>query len=283
MILVTGATGTIGSELLRRLAGRGQKVRAFSRSPEKLPQLQGLEPFRGDLLDRRSIEAALKGADRVFLLSDASPRQVELQGNLIQVARRSGVRLLVKLSVLGADAQSPINLARWHAKTEDELRRADIPHAILQPHFFMQNTLGYASTVISDGAIYGAMGGGKVAMVDARDVAAVAAAVLTGRGHEGKTYVVSGGEAVSLQDVAERISVAIGKRVKYVDVPAGDLKKGMLQAGMPDWLADDLTSLQVYFSTNGAAAKTTVVRDLTGAPPRTYDAFAGEFASRFNG
>jgi uncharacterized protein YbjT (DUF2867 family) len=281
MILVTGATGTVGSELLRQLSARGQKVRAFVRSPEKLPRLAGVEPFAGDLMDRRSVEAALKGAEKVFLLCDAGPHQVEAQGNLIQASRRSGVRLLVKISALGADAQSPINLARWHSKTEDELRRADVPHAVLQPHFFMQNTLAFAPTVKEQGAFYGAVREGKAALVDARDVAAVAAVVLTGRGHEGRTYVVTGGEALSFDDVAEKLSAALDKRVRYVDLTAAELKKGMLQAGMPPWLADDKAALQVFLSTNGGAVATRVVRDLTGSPPRTFDAFAREFAASF--
>src|SRR5438132_397594 len=193
MILVTGATGTFGSEVVRQLAARGQRVRAFVRDPSRVPRLAGLEACRGDLMDKYAVEAAIKGADRIFLLSDAGPNHVEAQSTVIQSARRSKIKLLVKMSTLGADAQSPINLARWHAKAEDELRRADIPHAILQPQFLMQSTLSYAQSVKEEGVFHGAMRDGRVAMVDARDVAAVATAVLTGRGNEGTPYVLTGG------------------------------------------------------------------------------------------
>src|SRR5438552_15678249 len=121
MILVTGATGTVGGEVVRLLAARGQKVRAFGRNAERLPRLAGVEPFAGDLTDRFAVGAAVKGADRIFLLGEPDPDHVEEQSNVIQAARRNGIKLLVKMSALGADAQSPINLARWHAKTEDEL------------------------------------------------------------------------------------------------------------------------------------------------------------------
>ena len=281
MILVTGATATVGGEVVRLLAARGEKVRAFGRSAEKLPRLAGVERLAGELTDRSAVQAAVKGAARIFLLGEPGPDHVEGQSNVIQAARRSGVKLLVKMSAVGADAQSPINLARWHAKSEDELRRADVPHAILQPQLLMQSTLAYAPFVKEQGLFHGAMRDGRVAFVDARDVAAVAAAVLTGRGHEGKTYVVTGGEALSLRDVADKLSVATGKAVRYVDLPAGELKRRLLDAGLPSWLADDLGALHVFFSTGGGAGTTRVVPELTGAPPRTYEAFAREFASVF--
>ena len=281
MILVTGAGGTVGAELVRQLAARGHKIRAFLREPARLPELPGVEPFAGELMDRYAVASAVKGADRIFLLGDAGPDHVAAHSNVIEAARRSRVKMLVKMSALGADAQSPINLARWHAKTEDELRRADVPHAILQPQLFMQSTLAWASEVKEEGAFHGALRDGAVAMVDARDVAAVAVAVLTGRGHEGKTYVVTGGEALSGRDVADELSAAVGKTVRYVDVPAAEMKRRILEAGAPSWLADDVAALHVFFSTGGGAATTRVVRDLTGAPPRTYRSFAREFAEVF--
>jgi uncharacterized protein YbjT (DUF2867 family) len=282
MILVTGATTTVGGEVVRLLAARGDTVRAFGRSADKLPRQTAVEPFAGDLTDRFAVEAAVKGAARVFLLGEPGPDQVEAQSNVIQAARRSGVKLLVKMSAVGADAQSPVNLARWHAKSEDELRRADVAHAILQPQLLMQSTLAYAPFVKDQGVFHGAMRDGRVAFVDARDVAAVAAAVLTGRGHEGKTYVVTGGEALSLGDVAEKLSVATGKAVRYMDLPAGELKRRLLEAGLPFWLVDDLAALHVFFSTGGGAGTTRVVGEVTGSPPRTYDAFAREFAPAFS-
>jgi nucleoside-diphosphate-sugar epimerase len=122
---------------------------------------------------------------------------------------------------------------------------------------------------------------GRVAMVDARDVAAVAAAVLTGRGHEGKTYAVTGGEPLSLGDVAATISRAAGRPVRYDDVSAAELKESLRKCGLPEWLAEDVVGLHAFYGAGAGAGTTRIVRDLTGALPRTYDAFAREFAWAF--
>jgi uncharacterized protein YbjT (DUF2867 family) len=281
MIFVAGATGRVGSALVAGLSARGVKVRAFTRNPEKVPPLTGVEAARGDLLDRGSVAAALRGCDRAFLASSAGPDQVEAQSAVVEAAREARLKLVVKLSALGADAQSPVNVLRWHGRTEDQLRRADVPHAILQPHFFMQNTLGWAASIRERGSFAGAMRDGRIALIDARDVAAVAAAVLAGRGHEGKTYELTGPEALSLENVAGMLSRATGKPVRYQDVSAAELKELLSGAGVPDWLAEDIVALHAFFGANAGPATTRAVRELTGAAPRTYEAFAREFAAAF--
>jgi uncharacterized protein YbjT (DUF2867 family) len=281
MILVTGATGTVGSALVAALAARGARVRAFVRNPQKVPRLPGVEAAQGDLLDRRAVAQAMKGCDRAFLASSAGPEQVEAQSSVVEAAREARLKLVVKLSALGADAQSPVNVLRWHGRTEDQLRRADVPHAILQPHFFMQNTLGWAASIRERGAFAGAMREGRIALVDARDVALAAAAVLIGRGHEGKTYALTGPAALSLQEIAEILSRAAGRTVKYEDVSAAELKEVLSGAGVPDWLAEDIVALHAFFGANAGAATTRSVRELTGSAPRTYETFAREFAASF--
>jgi uncharacterized protein YbjT (DUF2867 family) len=281
MILVTGATGRVGSALVAALSARGAKVRAFARRPEQVPRLPGVEAAAGDLLDRRSVAAAVKGCDRAFLASSAGPDQVDAQSNVVDAAREARLKLVVKLSALGADAQSPVNVLRWHGRTEDQLRRADVPHALLQPQFFMQNTLGWAASIRDRGSFAGAAREGRIAFVDARDVAAAAAAALTGRGHEGKTYALTGPRALSLQEVAEILAGATGRPVRYDDVSAAELKELLSCAGAPDWLAEDVVALHAFFGANAGAGTSRAVRELTGSPPRTYDAFAREFASSF--
>ena len=283
MILVTGATGTTGSEVVKQLAAAGKKVRALVRSPEKAAGLKGpnVELVQGDLADVKSLDAAFKGVETLFLLSGGDPQQTELQGNALKAAKRAGVKRVVKMSAMGADAGSPINLARWHAQTEKELKDSGMAWTILQPHYFMQNFMMNAATIKSQGAFYGSFKDGKLAMVDARDIADVAAKVLTTPGHEGKTYAITGPEGLSMSEAATRLGAAIGKPVRYVDLPPDQFKRGMVGAGLPEWMASDLTGMAAWFSTGGGATPAPTVQGITGKPARSFDTFARDFAGAF--
>ncbi len=282
MILVTGATGTIGSEVVQQLAAAGAKVRALVRTPSKAAGLgANVELAQGDLGDPRSLDAALRGVEKLFLLTSGDPKQVELQRNALEAAKRNGVKYVVKISAMGADLNSPISLARWHAQTEKELKESGLKWTILQPHFFMQNLMMNAETIKSQGVFYGSTKTGKLAMVDARDIAAVAVKVLTTPGHEGKTYLITGPEGISLDEVAQKLGAALGKPVKYVDIPGDQLKQGLLGAGVPEWMASDLTNMHLWFSTGGAGTPDPVVQQITGKPARTFDTFARDFAGAF--
>lgn len=283
MILVTGGTGTVGKELVKALSSAGVKFRVLTRDPGKAEALKlpGVELYRGDMEKPDTLPPALKGVDKLFLLSSADPRQTEIQGRVVDAARAAGVKHVVKLSALGADEKSPINLAQWHGRTEKRIEKSGIAWTHIQPHFFMQNTLMFAPTVKAQGAIYAPMKDGRISLVDVRDIAAVAAKVLTSPGHEGKRYAVTGPEALSFGQIAEKISRAIGKPVKYVDVPPADARKAMLAAGFPDWLADGLLGLYAVFSAGHAAAVSGTVREVTGGPGISFDKFAQDHAAVF--
>jgi uncharacterized protein YbjT (DUF2867 family) len=152
---------------------------------------------------------------------------------------------------------------------------------ILQPHFFMQNVSGFAGSIKGQGALYAPLKDGKLAMVDVRDIAKVAVAALTEPGHEGQTYVITGGEAISFQDVAKQLSEATGKPVKYVDIPQEDARKAMLGMGMPEWAVNDMLTLYGFFSAGHGAATTDVVQKVGKAAPRTFAQFAKENAEMF--
>jgi uncharacterized protein YbjT (DUF2867 family) len=205
---------------------------------------------------------------------------VELQGNVIAAAKRANVRHIVKLSAIGVGPDSPISLARWHWQTEKQVEESGIPFTHLRPHFFMQNLLGYA-TIKEQSALYGSMKDGKISMVDVHDIATVAARVLTEDIHEGKTYEITGPEAISYTEVAEKLSAAIGKKVTYVDVPLEASRKAMLDMGMPEWFANNLTALIAFFSTGGAAFVTNVIADVAKKQPITFDQFARDYAEAF--
>ncbi len=283
MIVVIGATGQIGSEVVRLLAEKGQQVRPLIRDPKKAMGLShpNVMFVQGDLSDPKSLDAAFKGAQKLFLLTPADTRQVELQHNAIEAAKRAGIQHVVKMSAFGSAKDAPVNMGRWHAQTEEELKQSGLKWTILQPHFFMQNLANFAGSIKGQGAFYAPLKDGKIAMVDVRDIAKVAVEVLTQPGHEGQTYIITGGEAVSFHDVARQIGEATGKPVKYVDVPQEDARKAMLGMGMPEWMVNDMVTLYGIFAAGYGASTTDVVQKVGKAAPRTFAQFAKESAEQF--
>ncbi len=281
MILVTGATGTIGKDVVKELVAKGEKVRSRDVEKAKKALPAGVEVAKGDLSDPASIAAALKGADKLFLLVSASPQMVQLQSNAIQAAKRAGVKLIVKLSAVGAKKGSPVSIGDWHGQTEEELKASDVPYTILQPGPFAQNLLMQAAPIKAQGAFYGAAGQGRSPFIDARDIAAVAAAVLTTPGHAGKTYVLTGPKASTYEEAAQALSAAAGKPVKYVDMPPAQMEESMAKNGLPAWLAKDLAAMQGFYRAGTGAQVTQTVEQILGKPGRTIDQFARDFAAAF--
>jgi uncharacterized protein YbjT (DUF2867 family) len=285
MILITGATGRIGSATVERLSSSGVRVRALVRSPEKVASIAGpgVEVVRGDLEQVHSLDAALQGVTRALLVSPLDPRQVELQGNFIEAAKRAGPVHIVKISGLGTALDSPVRSGRWHAQTEAQLEASGLPFTHLRPLFFMQNILRFAQVIARTGEFDAALGQGKIAMVDVRDVAAVAAAALTMDGHTGKAYTITGPEALSYADVAEKLSLAIGKPVFYRDVPLAVIRQRLLEAGMPEWHVGVQLDFHTTLREGGASSVTDTVETVTGKPPRSFEQFAREHATLFRG
>ena len=286
MILVTGGTGTTGSEIIKRLAGAGAKqVRALVRNREKAAFIRGagFEVVEGDFDRPETLDAALQGVERALLLTAPDPRTVEHQRGFIAAAKRAGTRHVVKFSAIGADAAAPEGFTRWHGQAEDELKASGLGWTMIQPNTFMQNLLGQARTIAEEGALYQPVGDARASFVDARDIAAVAAKALTEDGHEGRSYVVTGPEALSYGEVAERLSAATGKPVKYVSITPEEFRRGALAAGLPGWLADALAVLNENFAAGKWSPVTNVVREVGGREPTTFDRFARDHAGAFGG
>src|SRR5918999_147769 len=210
MILVTGATGHVGSELVRLLAEQGAPARALVHSPDKAAPIQrlGLETALGDYEQPDTLDVAMKGCDQLFLLSPPPPRQPQQEQHVIDAARRAGVGHVVKQSVPWASADAPVVFSRWHGQIEQHLAQSGLAYTLLRPSSFMQNFLMSAPQVADQGALYGMFGEGRVAFIDARDIAAVAAELLTSPGHQGASYTLTGPEALSAAEVAERLAAA---------------------------------------------------------------------------
>lgn len=278
MILVFGATGKIGSEVVRQLSEASIKVRAFVRDPAKMRALKGVEVVRGDLDNAASIAGGLRGVDTILLLTAPNAKH-ELA--VIDAAKKSATKKIVKISAMGADATSERRIARAHGETEEALKASGITWTILRPGMFAQNFLMFAGSVKESGKFFASVGDGKAATIDARDIAEVAVRALTLPEHDGKTYILTGNSLVSYSDAAKKISAATGKAVTYVDVPLEQTKKAMIDHGMPEWLATELVGFQAATAAGRTAGMSTDTQTILGRPPRTFDDFARDYASAF--
>ncbi|KKL26952.1 hypothetical protein LCGC14_2390100 [marine sediment metagenome] len=285
-ILVTGATGNVGSSLIPNLIAMGATVRALVRDESKAQGLrdQGVEVVSGDLDKPETLEAAFSGVDKVFLITAPNPNQVTQARNAIAAAKRAGSPHIVRLSA-GAVKDMPGALPRvsaQHAEIDVELKASGLPYTILRPHNFMQNTFMAAQTVASDGAVYLPMKEGKLGMIDLRDIVDVAAKVLTEAGHEGKTYGLTGPASISYHDIAAGLSKALGKEVKYVDVPPEAAREAMVGMGLPEWIVGALNEYNKAFSEGSGDFTTNDFEEITGHPARSYETFARDFAQAFS-
>ena len=283
MITVTGASGANGTELLKLLSSRGVAARAMVRHPEKSGaiQLPGIEIVQGDFDRPETLRAALEGASKAFLLAPSSPNVEAQQKTFVQCARDCGVRHLVKLSQLGADADSSQRFLRYHGAVEDAIRASGLAYTFLRPNLFMQTLLSSAQTIKEKSAFYAPMSEGRISIVDVRDIAAVAFAALTQDGHEGKTYNITGPQALSHGDMAQALSHAVGREVRFVDVPPAAMKEALLGFGFPAWQADGLLEEYASWSHNEAAQIASGVQDATGQAPRDFETFARDYAAAF--
>jgi uncharacterized protein YbjT (DUF2867 family) len=283
MILITGATGNVGRELVWLLQDKGMPLRALVQDPQKATGLtaEGIEVVTADFDRVDGLRKALAGADKLFLLTPASPNLVEHQKRIIDAAIKARVKYVVKLSGLGASSDSSSRLARSHAVIEDHLEQSGLPCTQLRPHFFMQNFLMFAPTITAEGAFYAPMKNGRIAIVDARDVASVAAKILTEDGHEGRTYELTGPEALSFREMGEKLSAVQRRRVAYVDISLEAARKSMLASGTPEWLADAIVELYEIYSEDLAADVSDAIERISGQRPHSFDEFAVDFAETF--
>ena len=284
MILVTGGTGGVGSELLRLLSKAGIATRALARHPQRAQALPGIMWIAGDLSKPGTLTSAFEGARTLFLLTSYYEDMVELQHNAISAARAAGVTYVVKISAFAASDHSRAPVGRWHYQVEQELQESGLGWTILRPHHFMQNLLAQAEYVRTEGVVYSASGDGKIPYVDGRDVAAAAFATLTQPGHLGKKYVVTGSEAISYRQAAEIIGAVIGKPVRFVDESPDEARARRVREGLPPAVVESALAIAAYQRAGGKTVTiTSTVADLTGRPPRTVGEFVREHADVFRG
>src|SRR5436305_5827146 len=280
-VLVTGATGTIGRDVAKRLSERGVAVRAAVRDQAKARKQFGadiaLVPF--DFENEKTFSEALEGVEKVFLLPPLLPNQLELMNAFVDAAKRAGIRHIVKLSAIGVDDDTRPTAVKWHAVNEQHIRESGLAFTFLRPNSFMQNFITYFPP--RNGAIYLPWGNGTASFVDTRDIASVAANVLTSDGHQGKIYTLTGPATLGIAEVARILSEVTGREFKYVDVPEAAARDGMLQAGVPPWQVDLVMELHAVNKQNRWNAVTSDIEKVTGTPPTDFAQFARDHADKF--
>jgi uncharacterized protein YbjT (DUF2867 family) len=240
-------SGNVGTPVAINLARKGAEVSLAVRSPKPDSTLDGLgirqAPFDINRID--SMAAALEGADAFFSLTPLVENFVEAGTLSIKAAKQAGVKKIVRSSAQGAEPNAAIILGRWHYAVEREIEESGIPFTVLRPGHFMQNYLTYGTpqTIRAQNAFYSSVGAVKMTPIDAVDISAAAAQILTESGHEGKRYILTGGESLSNDEIAQIISEALGRTITHVNIPESAAVDAMAKAGTPGWLVKLLSEL----------------------------------------
>ncbi|HZX76099.1 SDR family oxidoreductase [Lysobacter sp.] len=280
MICITGAGGTLGSEVFRQLQSSGMPLRAAFHSSDKADdaRTRGVDAALIDFDDPDSLRDAFAGCESLFLLGHNAIDQTELELAAVRAARDAGVRHIVKQSVMGAE-RGDYSLAQVHRPVERAIEASGLSWTLLRPNSFMQNVMTFMSpTIRSESAFYSASGEARISHVDVRDIAAVAVKALTEPGHAGQAYTLTGPDALTYDELAEALSLAVGRTITHVDLPPNELRYAMLDMGMPEPIADRLLDLERYFREGHASRVTGDIERLTGRAPRRFADYARECA-----
>lgn len=278
MILVIGARSRTGQELVRLLREANVPLRILTRSSEPTGEP---DTVVGDLAKPATLDAAMSGVDKVFLLSTPAHDERAWHRNAVEAAKRAGVRQLVRNSILGADPKSPARFVRHHGLADGDLRDSGVPFTILRPNMYMHNvSMFWPPTIDPQGNYYAPVGDARISMVDVRDVAAVAFTALTESGHLGATYDLTGPEALSHAEAADKLGAALGRSVRYVPVGDEPARSAMLGAGLNEWFASGLIELYQNYRRSGtdgyASALHLAPYEAAGVKPRTLDQFLAD-------
>jgi len=283
MIPITGATGTVGNEVVKRLSAHGVHVRAVTRDPQKADaqRLPHVHVVQGDFEDVESMRRACAGVDRAFLLTNSTERAEPQQIAFTRVAHQSGVRHIVKLSQLHADASSPGRFLRYHAAVEAAVQASGLTFTFLRPNLYMQGLLNFRQSIQEQSAFFAAAGDARISAVDVRDLADVAVAALTTAQHDNQIYALTGPEALTFTEMAHQLSRAIGRTITCVDVPPASMRAALADQGFPAWQVDGLLEEFAMYRRREAAGVEPGVRDAPGRPPRAFAEFARDYAPLF--
>ncbi|MGW8491214.1 NmrA family NAD(P)-binding protein [Streptomyces sp. NPDC055886] len=279
MILVTGATGAVGREVAAQLAAAGP-VRILARRPGRLTvRGDGVEAVEGEYGDRPALDRALRGVDSVFLVTN-SPTEPDDE-RVAAAAAAAGVRHLVKLSMMAVEEPGADDfITRRQRENEEAIRQSGVPWTFVRPRTFMSNTLSWAPGIRAAGVVRALYGDAPVACVDPRDVAAVAVAALTGTGHEGRAYAVSGPEAITAREQTAQLSRVLGRPLRFEELGV-DAARTALLAKYPRPVAEAFLESAERQREGAKAAVVSTVQELTGHQARSYRVWSADHADMF--
>jgi uncharacterized protein YbjT (DUF2867 family) len=277
VVLVTGATGTVGRALVARLQALGARVIAGS---PRGADVAGAPGRRVDFTDGASLAEAFRGVDRLFLLFPLVPGMVAMARAAVDAARAAGVAHVVRSSGAGADAESPVALARAQGEIDRLVEASGGAYTLLRPANFMQNWVNFFGGSVRDGVVHLSHGDGRVAYVDVADIVDVAATVLLDpAAHAGRAYTLTGAQALSVPDLLDAIAAAGGRRARYEAVPEAAAVQAMVAMGMDAWTVDAMSSLNQVIAAGWAAGLSPDVQAVTGHAPRRFADFAAANAA----
>lgn len=284
-LLVTGATGTVSGALIDALEDSSLRLRALVRDASKAEALRrrGIDVHVGDLDDPRSLAPAFEDVHDLWLLTPNGPRAPENNMNALWAARGAGVERVVRLSAVNAAHDAPTRSGRLHALSDHETEHSGLRWTILRPHWFMQNLLNEAGDIAGEGTFRLDMGEGRVGMIDARDIADVAASILTAAPdlHHGRTYTPTGPRSLSLADAAEHFTRELAVPVRYIPIGNDEREKHLLGFGVPEWIVGMLTEYARAYASGSGDFTTTHVQEVTGRRPRSLTDFVRDHAHAF--
>ncbi len=295
-ILVTGATGTVGSEVVKQLSQRKENIhiRAAIHSQNKADTLkqiidnnQRIELADFNYNEPTSVQKAINNVDKIFLVTIPSPNSSNIVSNFVKEAKRNGIKHIVKLSVMNADAQPGYAMGRLHRQEEKIIEESQIPYTFLRPTSFMQNFINYfGHTIKNQNAFYYYGGVVPISFVDARDIAAVAVKILSFTEdqytYRNKSFNVTGQETLSYTQAAEILSKELGRKISYTNISEDDARNGMKQNGMNDWLIDVILDSLNYINRGEYGSQTSeAIEQITGRKPAVFEQFVRDYIRYF--
>ena len=282
MVLLIGATGRVGSAAARALVASKTPFRVLVRSPDNVRlDCDTVEVVQGDLSDVALIERALHGITRALIVMGNHPDQAKLECQFATLAAKAGVSRLVKVSSMEAGPDATATLPKNHYETEQHIASLGIDWTFLRPNYYMQNMLMYAGSIARTNSFALPLGDAKTAMIDARDVGEVAAAVLTTEGHAGQAYRLTGPELIDFHEVAARMSAVLERPLRYVAQSPEAFREVLGQFIQSPWQLEAVCELFAEIAAGSLEEQTSTTEQLLGRPAMSLDTFTKQFASAF--